>query len=66
MLKTARHKYVIDQDGRGYMLYDLAEDADEQHNLIGAPAARTLEQRMRGALLVRLAASAYVMDSVNL
>ena len=66
MLKTARHKYVIDQDGRGYMLYDLAEDPDEQHNLIGAPAARTLEQRMRGALLVRLAASAYVMDSVNL
>ena len=66
MLKTARHKYVIDQDGRGYMLYDLAEDPDEQHNLIGAPAARTLEQRMRDALLVRLAASAYVIDSVNL
>ena len=33
---------------------------------IGAPAARTLEQSMRDALLVRLAASAYVMDSVNL
>ena len=48
------------------MLYDLAEDPDEQHNLIGAPAARALEQRMRDALLVRLAASTYVMDSVNL
>ena len=33
MLKTARHKYVIDQQGRGYMRYDLAEDLDEQHNL---------------------------------
>ncbi len=66
MLKTARHKYVIDQDGRGYMLYDLDQDPDEQHNLIGAPAARALEQSMRDALLVRLAASTYVIDSVNL
>ena len=66
MLKTARHKYVINQEGRGYMLYDLAEDPDEQHNLIGAPAARTLEQSMRDAMLVRLAASAYVMDSMSL
>ena len=40
MLKTARHKYVIDQEGRGYMLYDLDQDPDEQDNLIGASAAR--------------------------
>ena len=66
MLKTERHKYVIDQQGRGYMLYDLGQDPEEQHNLIGAPEARALEQAMRNALLVRLAASAYVMDSVNL
>ncbi|MCY4484287.1 MAG: sulfatase-like hydrolase/transferase [Spirochaetaceae bacterium] len=66
MLKTERHKYVIDQQGRGYMLYDLGQDPDEQHNLIGAPEARALEQAMRDALLVRLAASSYVMDSVNL
>lgn len=66
MLKTARHKYVIDQAGSGYMLYDLLRDPDEQHNLIGAPEARKLEQAMRDALLVRLAASAYVMTSVNL
>ncbi len=66
MLKTARHKYVIDQQGRGYMLYDLDRDPDEQYNLIGAPAAHTLEQTMRDALLVRLAASAYVIDSVHL
>ena len=65
MLKTARHKYVIDQQGRGYMLYDLGRDPDEQHNLVGAPGARELERTMRDALLVRLAASAYVMDSVN-
>lgn len=65
MLKTARHKYVIDQQGRGYMLYDMDRDPDEQHNLIGAPDARTLERTMRDALLVRLAASAYVMDRVN-
>ena len=66
MLKTVRHKYVIDQQGRGYMLYDLDHDPHEQHNLIGAPEARKLERAMRDALLVRLAASAYVMDSVNL
>ena len=66
MLKTARHKYVIDQEGRGYMLYDLDQDPYEQYNLIGAPEAQTLEQTMRDALLVRLAASAYVIDSVNL
>ena len=66
MLKTARHKYVIDQEGRGYMLYDLDRDPDEQYNLVGAPEARALEQAMRDALLVRLAASAYVIDSVNL
>ena len=66
MLKTARHKYVIDQEGRGYMLYDMDRDPDEQHNLIGAAEAQELEPTMRDALLVRLAASAYVMDSVNL
>ena len=66
MLKTARHKYVIDQEGRGYMLYDLDRDPDEQYNLVGAREARALEQAMRDALLVRLAASAYVIDSVNL
>ena len=40
MLKTARHKYVIDQEGRGDMRYDLDQDPDEQDNLIGASAAR--------------------------
>lgn len=66
MLKTARHKYAIDQDGRGYLLYELDRDPNEQHNLIGAPRARALEQAMRDALLIRLARSAYVADSVNL
>ena len=58
MLKTARHKYVMDQEGRGYMLYNIDRDPDEQYNLVGAPEARALKPAMRDALLVRLAASA--------
>ena len=50
MLKTARHKYVIDQEGRGDMLYDLDQDPDEQDNLIGASAARA-QRRWRSVFL---------------
>ena len=57
---------ATDSDYSDYPLYDLDRDPDEQHNLIGAPRARTLERSIRDALLVRLAASAYVIDSVNL
>ena len=66
MVKTDRYKYVMDQHGRGYMLYDMQQDPDEQHNLIGDPEHRGTENEMRDTLLRRLAASAFVMDSVNL
>ena len=48
------------------MLYDMQQDPDEQHNLIGDPEHRGTENEMRDTLLRRLAASAFVMDSVNL
>ena len=56
------------QDGRGYMLYDLDQDPDEQHNTDRTrTAARALEQSSAWTrFLVRLAASTYVIDSVNL
>ena len=45
--RTTRHEGDANRD----------RDTDEQYNVIGAPEARTLEQAMRDALLVRLAAS---------
>ena len=65
MLKTRGYKYVIDQEGSGYMLYDLERDPQEQRNLIGDPQARQTELAMRDALLRRLAGSTFVMESVN-
>jgi arylsulfatase A-like enzyme len=66
MVKTQRHKYVMDQHGMGYMLYDMQQDPDEQHNLIGNPENRDTENEMRDALLRRLTTSAFVMDSATL
>ena len=66
MVKTGRHKYAMDQHGMGYMLYDMLQDPDEQHNLIGDPDHRNAETEMRDTLLGRFMASAFVMDSVNL
>ncbi|MBT3276192.1 MAG: sulfatase-like hydrolase/transferase [Spirochaetales bacterium] len=65
MLKTRHFKYAMDQEGSGYMLYDMERDPEEQHNLIGDPKARKTELDMRDALLRRLTAGTFVMESVN-
>lgn len=63
MVCTERHKYAVFGDGDGYALYDLAEDPDEQNNLIGHPDARAIEAEMRGRLLRFLCKTQYVMKN---
>ena len=59
MVRSHHHKYAVDEAGRGFMLYDLQEDPDEQHNLIGRDGTASLEQEMREVLLRRFVASQY-------
>jgi len=61
MLRTRRDKYVVDDKGRGFMLYDLENDPDEQKNLIGEKEALNLERELRELLLERLLEAQYVM-----
>ncbi len=61
MIRSTRHKYVVDGAGRGVMLYDLQQDPTEQHNLVGQDKAASLEQTMRDALLKRLVEAQYAM-----
>jgi len=62
MIRSHRRKYAIDPDGRGFMLYDLLDDPDEQNNLAGAAGASALEAEMREALLGRLVEAQYTMQ----
>ena len=66
MIKNNRYKYVIDHKGSGYMLYDMVQNPQEQHNLIGDPSSGVAEAEMRDAMLRRLAAGTFVMEAVNL
>jgi arylsulfatase A-like enzyme len=51
MVRTERHKYAVDEQGRGYLLYDLVDDPHEQRNLIGHPDTRAVEAALRERLL---------------
>jgi arylsulfatase len=59
MLRSRRWKLAIDARGVVYMLYDLQRDPDEQHNLVGDPAAKDIEVQLRHALASRLEALRY-------
>jgi hypothetical protein len=48
--------------GRGFMLYDLENDPDEQNNLIGQKEALSLEEESRDLLLKQLLETQYVME----
>jgi len=54
VLRTRRHKLAVDGEGQTYMLYDLERDPQEQHNLVGDPAARDLEDHLREKLHARV------------
>ena len=51
MVRTMRHKYEVDQDGRGLSLYDLEADPEERNNLLGHPDSIGTECEMRERLL---------------
>jgi len=57
MVRTERHKYAMDADGDGFMLYDLAADPDERNNLIGHPDCAELERELRERILRWLAST---------
>ena len=57
MVRTDRWKYATDSQGRGYMLFDLQNDPQEQSNLIGAPGTEDIERTMRERLLQFLLAT---------
>jgi choline-sulfatase len=59
MVRSSRHKLAVDSRSRAYMLYDLAEDPDEQRNLAVEPAARRVKLELRRALTERLEETGY-------
>lgn len=61
MLRSASRKYAVDQQGRGFMLYDLESDPTEQCNLILEGGVHGLESCLRDALLGRLLEAQYSM-----
>lgn len=61
MIRSHDRKYVVDDQSRGFMLYDLENDPHEQTNLILDGNHRDLEAEMREALLKRLVEAQYCM-----
>ena len=51
MIRTERHKYAVDEHGRGYQLFDLEADPGECCNLIGHAGAGAAEAELRERLL---------------
>ena len=61
MIRTHQYKYAVDQEGRGFYLFDLKHDPLEQNNLIGQPGFEKLEQDMRNLLFARLLKEQYIL-----
>ena len=57
MIRTEHHKYALDSEGDGFMLYDLAADPEERNNLIGHPDCAELERELRERILCWLAST---------
>ena len=54
MIRTDRHKYVVDALGRGFQLFDLMQDPQERRNLVGHPDAGAVECDLRERMLTWL------------
>jgi choline-sulfatase len=61
MIRSREYKYVIDEQARGFMLYDLHNDPEEQDNLASAEGASSMEKELREAVLGRLVEAHYTM-----
>ena len=66
MVRTECAKYALDDQGRGYMLYDLNTDPGEQNNLIARPESREMEAELRDLLLRRLLQAQYEVGNEHL
>ncbi|MBN1807753.1 MAG: sulfatase-like hydrolase/transferase [Planctomycetes bacterium] len=55
MIRTHTHKYAMDRNSEGYMLYDLKKDPGEQVNLIGREGAEGLAAEMHRRLTAMVA-----------
>jgi arylsulfatase A-like enzyme len=60
MIRTERHKYAVDDQGRGFLLFDLQDDPREQRNLVGHPDASGIERELRERLLTWLVSTQVV------
>ena len=60
MIRTHRHKYVVDARACGYQLYDLQDDPHEQRNLVGHPDAAGVERDLRERILAWLVSTQVV------
>jgi len=61
MIRSRTRKYVVDDQCRGYMLYDLENDPHEQTNLIHDGRHAEMEAEMREALLQRVTEAQFSM-----
>lgn len=52
MVRRENHKYIYIH-GYGAQLFDLANDPDERHNLVGDPAAADIERQLHNAITAR-------------
>jgi len=59
MIRSERFVYAADRQGRGFMLYDVRHDPQEETNLLGHPDYADVEREMRELLLRRLLATEY-------
>ncbi|MEW6358129.1 MAG: sulfatase-like hydrolase/transferase [Planctomycetota bacterium] len=59
MIRTPDYKYAMDDEGRGYMLFNLDNDPTEQDNLLGHPNFRNIEQELRESLFHFLVRTQY-------
>jgi choline-sulfatase len=51
MVRTDRHKLVVDADGNALQLFDMEADPQEMENLVGRPEHAATERELREALL---------------
>jgi hypothetical protein len=61
MIRSLQYKYAIDEQARGFMLYDLQDDPEEQNNLIAGGTTASPEIELREVLLKRIVEAQYSM-----
>lgn len=55
MIQNIKYKMALNREGAPYLLFDLENDPDEQHNLVEEAQAEPILRQMKDKLLQRLA-----------